>query len=135
MLGNSDINSQCALTLREELRQNNIRLLAHEENFDEDFGQLAGFSKLSLEDKLLMKAAYINTSLAVNELINLETEVKGNYVRVKEKSGCRKDRFSSLSYNIWLSNLLEKEHETSKSKVDFKDFVFQFRQPNIKRNR
>ena len=80
-----------------------------------------------------MKAAYINTSLAVNELINLETEVKGNYVRVREKSGYRKDRFSSLSYNIWLSNILEKEYATSKSKQDFQDIVFQFRQPQIKR--
>ena len=133
MLANNDINSQCALTLREEFRQNNIRLLNHEEDFEEDFGQLAGFSRLSLEDKLRMKAAYINTSLAVNELINLETEVKGNYVRVREKSGYRKDRFSSLSYNIWLSNILEKEYAISKSKQDFQDIVFQFRQPQIKR--
>ena len=136
MLANNDINSQCALTLREEFRQNTIRLLAHEENFDEDLGQLAGFSRLKLEDKLRIKAAYINTSLAVNELINLETEVKGNYVRVKEKSGYRKDRFSSLSYNIWLANLLEKEHANSAKKPSgFEDYVFQFRQPQIKRKR
>ena len=134
MLANNDINSQCALTLREEFRQNNIRLLAHEENFDEDFGQLSGFSRLSLEDKLRMKAAYINTSLAVNELINLETEVKGNYVRVREKSGYRKDRFSSLSYNIWLANYLEKEHASSADKSKgFNDYILQFRQPQIKR--
>lgn len=136
MLANNDTNSQCALTLREEFRQNNIRLLSHEENFDEDFGQLAGFARLKLEDKLRMKAVYINTSLAVNELINLETEVKGNYVRVKEKSGCRKDRFSSLSYNIWLANILEKEHASSANKPkDFSEYIFQFRQPQIKRNK
>jgi hypothetical protein len=135
MLASNDINSQCALTLREEFRQNNIRLLNHEEDFEEDFSQLAGFTKLTLEDKLRMKAAYINTSLAVNELINLETEVKGNYIRVKEKSGYRKDRFSSLSYNIWLANILEKEYESTKSKPAFQDMVFQFRQPQITRKR
>lgn len=135
MLANNDINSQCALTLREEFRQNNIRLLGHEEDFEEDFSQLAGFTKLKLEDKLKMKAAYINTSLMVNELINLETEVKGNYVRVKEKSGYRKDRFSSLSYNIWLANLLEKEFATSKKQKGFEDIVFQFRQPQLKRRK
>lgn len=131
MLANNDINSQCALTLREEFKQNNIRLLKHEENFDEDMSELTGFSKLSLEDKLKIKAAYINTSLLVNELINLETEVKGNYVRVREKSGFRKDRFSSLSYNIWLANLLEKEHASSQKKKSFQDLVFQFRQPEL----
>lgn len=132
MLANNDINSQCALTLREEFRQNNIRLLGHEEDFEENFSQLAGFTKLKLEDKLKIKAAYINTSLMVNELINLETEVKGNYVRVKEKSGYRKDRFSSLSYNIWLANLLEKEFSKSKKQKGFEDIVFQFRQPQLK---
>ena len=136
MLANNDINSQCALTLREEFRQNTIRLLAHEENFEEDLGQLAGFSRLKLADKLRIKAAYINTSLAVNELINLETEVRGNYVRVREKSGWRKDRFSSLSYNIWLANLLEKEHANSLNKPKgFEEYVFQFRQPQIKRKK
>lgn len=133
MMANNDLNSQCALTLREELRQNNIRLLGREDDFDEDFSLLSGFSRLSLEDKLKMKAAYINTSLAINELINLETEVKGNYVKVREKAGYRKDRFSSLSYNIWFANWLEKEHSTSQKQKKFEDIVFQFRKPQIKR--
>ena len=133
MLASNDINSQCALTLREEFRQNNIRLLNHEETFDEDFSQLSGFAKLSLEDKIKLKAPYLNTSLAINELINLETEVKGNYVKVHEKSGYRKDRFSSLSYNIWLAKTLEKDYKAAKSKKSFGDVVFQFRQPQIGR--
>lgn len=135
MLANNDINSQCALTLREEFRQNTIRLLCHEENFDEDMSELTGFSKLSLEDKLRIKAVYVNTSLLVNELINLETEVKGNYVRVREKSGYRKDRFSSLSYNIWLANYLEKEYSSSKKQKTIQDLVFQFRQPELGRRK
>lgn len=134
ILATNDINSQCALALREEFRQNNIRLLTNEENFDEDFEQISGFSRLSLEDKLRIKAVYVNTSLTVNELINLETEVRGNYVRVKEKSGCRKDRFSSLSYNIWLATMLEKEHTIEQNRKDnFEDYIFQFRQPKTKR--
>ena len=133
MMGSNDINSQCALTLREEFRQNNIRLLSHEENFDEDFSQLSGFSKLSIEDRARMKAVYVNTSLAVNELINLETEVKGNYVRVREKSGMRKDRYSSLSYNIYVSNIIEKEHTTNETRKDMSDLILQFRQPEIRK--
>ena len=97
--------------------------------------ELTGFSKLSLEDKLRIKAVYVNTSLLVNELINLETEVKGNYVRVREKSGYRKDRFSSLSYNIWLANHLEKEYSSSKKQKTIQDLVFQFRQPELGRRK
>lgn len=131
MLANNDINSQCALGLREEFRQNNIRLLKSEDDFDDDFSQLTGFSKLSLEDKIKFKAPYVNTTLLVNELINLETEVKGNYVKVKEHSTARKDRYSSLSYNIYVGNILEKEYAESHKKKDFASWLIQFRSPDF----
>lgn len=129
MLANNDINSQCALTLREEIRQGNVRLLKDEEDFDEDFSLLTGFNKLSVEDKARLKLPYINTTLAINELINLETEVKGNFVKVRERAGQRKDRFSSLSYNIYVSNILEKEYAQLNKDKGFENYVMQFRQP------
>lgn len=135
ILANNDINSQCALTLREELRQNNIRLLEPEDDFEEDFMGFTGASKLSVEDRIKFKLPFVNTTLAINEIANLETEIKGNYVKVREKSGCRKDRFSSLSYNIYVSNLLEKEYAEKNKKQDFTDILLNFRQPNITRNR
>ena len=46
---------------------------------------------------------------SINELINLQSEVKGVNVKVKEKSGMRKDRFSSLQYNIYVTMLLEQK--------------------------
>ena len=133
MLATNEINSQCALTLREELKQGNIELLKYEEEFDELFGQLPGFAKLGLEDILRLKAPYMNTTLAINELINLDTEIKGNLIKVKEKSGNRKDRFSSLSYNIWLSNYLEKEHIAKKANRESQALMFKFKQPNTGR--
>ena len=134
VMGNPDFNSQCTLGLREEFKQNNIRLLNVEEDFDEDFSALSGYSKLSLEDKVKLKIPYINTTLLINELINLETEIKGNFVRVKEKSGMRKDRYSSLSYNIYVAKVLEKEHVENNIQNSFSDVIMSFRQPNIKKS-
>ena len=131
MLANNDINSQCALTLREEFRQGNIQLLESDEDFDEIFGQLNGFAKLGIDEKLRLKMPYINTTLAINELINLETEIRGNFVKVREKSGCRKDRYSSLSYNILLSNQLEKDWNSKHKDNSFEKYIFEFRRPNI----
>lgn len=133
VMGTAEFNCQCALGLREEFRQGNVRLLGDEEHFDEDFSQLSGFSKLGIEDRAKLKAPYANTSLIVQELINLETEVKGNLVRVKEKSGMRKDRYSSLSYNIHLSKILEREHIANKNKSTFAEYVMQMRKPNIRK--
>ena len=135
MIGSADLNSQCALTLREEFRQGNIQLLQSEENFDEIFSQINGFDRLSAEDKLSLKMPYIHTTLAINELINLETEIRGNYVRVKEKRSARKDRYSSLSYNIWLANYLEREHKTREQATEGNAIWLQFRRPVISRRR
>ena len=133
VMGSQEFNSQCTLGLREEFRQGNIRLLGDEEDFDEDFSTLTGYAKLSLEDKYKLKTAYLNTSLLIRELINLETEIKGNFVRVKEKSGMRKDRYSSLAYNIYVSKLVEKDYATNRQRESMSDLVFQFRQPEIRK--
>lgn len=128
-----EFNSQCALGLREEFRQGNIRLLASEEDFDENFSQLQGFTKLGLEEKNLLKASYIHTYLLINELINLECETKNNVVRVKEKSGMRKDRFSSASYNIYVSKQIERDYVSKNSIKDIQDIIFKFKTPDIRK--
>lgn len=133
MLASNDINSQCALTLREEFRQGNIKLLGEEDDFEEDFAGMTGFSKLKLEDKQRFKLPYVNTTLMVNELVNLETEVKGNFVKVREKSNARKDRYSALSYAIWVSNILEKEFIASRKQQTMQDMVLHFKAPEIRK--
>lgn len=135
MTATAEFNSQCALGLREEFRQGNIQLLNAEDDFEEVFGELSGYSKLSPESRTKLLEPYVHTSLLINELINLEYETKNNVVRVKEKSGMRKDRYSSLSYNIFVSKHIERDFVTNQSAKTFEDFVFQFRQPQIKRKR
>lgn len=130
-----EFNSQCALTLREEFRQGNIRLLNDEDDFDEDFAQLSGFAKLSLEDKIKLKAPYMHTSLLVNELINLQYETKNGLVRVKERSNMRKDRYSSLSYNIYVSGILEREITNNTKPKSLEQMVFEFKTPVVKTKR
>lgn len=131
-----EFNSQCALGLREEFRQGNIRLLCSDEDFDENFSQLSGWSKLGLEERMILKAPYVHTYLLLNELINLECETKNNIVRVKEKSGMRKDRYSSLSYNIYVAKQIEREHSVDRlSKNNIRDIVLKFKAPEIRKRR
>lgn len=130
-----EFNSQCALSLRQEFRDGNIRLLCSEEEFDETFSQFSGFGKLGVEERAQLRAPYVNTYLLVNELINLEYETKNGVVRVKEKAGMRKDRYSSLSYNIYVANQIEREYASEKAKKSFQQMVFQFRQPNTGRRK
>ena len=78
-------------------------------------------------------AHYIHTTLLVNELVNLEYETKNNVIRVKEKSGMRKDRYSSLSYNIYVAKTIEREAAQA-AKNNTETLVLNFRAPKISRN-
>ena len=60
-------------------------------------------------EQMQYKIPYIQTTLLVYELINLEYEIKGTNVKITEKSGMRKDRYSSLAYNYWVQCQLERE--------------------------
>lgn len=132
--GNAEFNSQCALGLREALKQGQVKLLVSEYDAEELLGSIKGYSALSVSEALDYKLPYIHTSLLINELVNLEYEARNNVVRVKEKPGMRKDRYSSLSYNIYVAKILEREKALSNQKKPIEDLVFGFRAPKIKKN-
>lgn len=107
--GNSKFNSDCALLLREGLRSGRIRLLVTEYDAESILGEIKGFGSLSIAERTELTMPYINTTLLISELINLRHEESAGLVRVSEKAGMRKDRYSSLSYNFWVANQIEKD--------------------------
>ena len=62
----------------------------------------------------------VQTSLMINEMINLEHEIVNNRVKLKERPGMRKDRFSSLEYNYYVTQQLALK---LKPKQDFGNLV------------
>lgn len=131
--GQSEFNSQCAITLREAIKQGQIRLLISEYDAEDVLGELRGYNTLEPADALYYKMPYIQTTLMINELINLEYETKNSAIKVKEKSGWRKDRYSSLSYNIFVAKVIEREIASSPTQRTIEDMVFNFRAPKTKR--
>lgn len=131
--GTPDFNSRCALTLREVLKQGQVKLLISEYDADDSLSGIKGYASLSPQETLQLKLPYIHTTLLVNELINLEYESKNSVIRVKEKAGMRKDRYSSLSYNIFVAKQIERESALS-SKNATESVVFNFKAPRISRN-
>ena len=109
VMGSANFNSDCALGLREAFRQGAIRLPISEYDCDDQLVKLPGYGKLSLSERTDLKLPYVHTTLLGNELINLEYEAKNGIIRVQEKSGMRKDRYSSLSYNIYVAKELERQ--------------------------
>lgn len=104
---NQVINSDAAVLLREGFKQGKIRLLATEYDAEGLFGDIKGYSSLSPSDKTMLSLPYINTTLLIDEMVKLKHEESGGRVKIYERSGARKDRYSSLSYNYYVATQLE----------------------------
>ena len=125
-------NSDCAILLREAFRSGRIRLLETEFVAEEMLNAVRGFASLDQVDRAKCMLPYANTTLLINELINLKHEESGGLIKISERSGMRKDRYSSLSYNYWVVCQLEQKLQKRASD----DFVggtpFMYRAPKIK---
>ena len=107
--GSARFNSDIAVLLREGFRSNRIRLLCTEMDGEEYLSEMKGFTSLSTSVRAMLMAPYVNTTLLISELINLKHEETNGMVKVSERSGMRKDRYSSLAYCYWVSLQLEKK--------------------------
>ena len=103
----AQFNSDCAFLLREGFKSGRIRLLVNEYDADELLDGLRGYSALNPAERMQIKLPYIHTTLLIDELVNLQHEETGGKVKIFEKSGARKDRYSSLSYNYYVATQLE----------------------------
>lgn len=128
----AQFNSDCAYLLREAFRSGRIRLLCTEYEADEILSDIRGYSSLSAAEKLELQMPYINTTLLVDELTKLQHEESGGKVRVFERTGMRKDRYSSLSYNYYVAVQLENKMSKRQSISATSSDVFVIKPPSYK---
>lgn len=96
---NSEFNTIAATGLRAGFQNGNINLLRTDIDIEDELKKIRGYKNFSAKEQALLKLPYVQTSLLVNELINLEHEIKNGNVRVYERYGMRKDRYSSIMMN------------------------------------
>ena len=132
IMGSSQFNSDVAIGLRSGFQQGRIHLLQSEYSCEDQLRKLyKGYDKMSPSERAALQMPYINTGLAVNELVNLGYETINNVIKVKEKSGCRKDRYSSLSYNYYIAQQVERSMEKKNRRPT--SLTFDFRAPILRK--
>ena len=128
---NVKFNDLIATSLREGFKQGQINLLVNEYDCDEYLIQnVKGYKNKSELEQLEYKHQYMETTLLVNELVNLQHKIEGGSVKIKERPGMRKDRYSSLAYNFWVM----KQYELKLSndyREEQDEILFRFRKPNL----
>ena len=128
---NAKSNNDMALALRAGFQNGNINLLVNETNIEDVLAKLIkGYNKMSLTQQAKITAPYLQTSLLIEELINLDHDVSNGLIKVKEKSGMRKDRYSSIQYNYYVAQELTRKLKPKKQQTNYNQ-IFKIRQPKL----
>lgn len=105
----AQFNSDCAYLLREGFKSSRIRLLSTEYDAEEYLADIKGYKSLTPEDKMQILLPYIQTTILIDVMTKLQCEENGGKIKISEKSGTRKDWYSALSYNYYVSKQIEKQ--------------------------
>lgn len=125
---NAELNSTCAYRLLEGMRSGRVRLLANEYDGERYMLQnINGFKGLSPDEQLELEKPYYDTTLLIDEMTKLQQQLVGsNQVKLKERAGMRKDRYSSLAYNYYVATEIEaklRRRFNSGGDDDFTEFI------------
>lgn len=126
----SQMNSDCAILLREGFRSGRVRLLINEYEADEALNEIGGYSKLNPPEMLALKMPYINTTLLIDELVRLQHEEASGKIKISEKTGMRKDRYSSLAYNYYVAIQIENKLNRRNGGLSSASDAFAIRSPS-----
>lgn len=118
-----ELNHDIAMELRSALEKGRIKLLINEIEGKEYLIEKHGFMSKDPSEQAELLKPYIQTTALVNELVNLEYEMRNGYVKVKEVGRNRKDRYSSLAYGNYYAKLIEqdllKDKNNNNQAIDF----------------
>ena len=129
---NTSLNNDMHVYVRDELKRGKLRLLINENECKEILNSYKGYKDLPMEEQAKFQLPYIQTSLLINEMINLERVSKdGEPIKLKEPSTKRKDRYSSTGYAVYVAKQLELELKPKKeTKLDISN-LFKFNKQKI----
>ena len=131
---NAEFNSNAALGLRAGFQNGNVNLLRTDVDIEDELKKIRGYKQFTPREQALLKLPYVQTSLLVNELINLEHEVRGTNIRVYERSGMRKDRYSSIMMNYKICQDLAVKQKPKENKNKLADILPMVQAKRIRAN-
>lgn len=121
-----EFNSDIALDLKDKITNKKISFLISKNDVREHFLNETWFETLSIEDQTELLNPYAQTILLENEMVLLERIDHPKYVKLKEQSGKRKDRYTSLAYGNHFISLLERELNKHNANYDEDDDLVYF---------
>lgn len=112
--GTADLNSKMAVTFRDKLKTNMIKLLVQPDEVEKNFAKEIGFKFYTDEvgdwgGRPWLLAPFEQTTQLINEALSLTVYVSGGNFRLVEPKRLTKDRIISLIYLNYYASLLDTE--------------------------
>lgn len=118
---NAKLNNDLCVSLRSAILNGYVNFLVDETDVTnkETWNKVVkNYNKLSDNDQTKVKLPFYQTSALINEMINLDYDLSNGLIKVREKSGARKDRFSSLEYSYYVIEQLKLKKRKRKEDLD-----------------
>lgn len=112
MQADANINNMIAVSTRKLLVDGDLLLPINDREAKAIIREnvhLDGDLEFVAQEEARLIAPFLQTTIMVNEMISLKHETREGKIRLSERGSNRKDRFSSLGYGVFLSNLLSKD--------------------------
>ena len=111
IMATPSLNSEIGYAMRDTIQKKRIRFLVDEAEGRKELDYIKEFDTFSPELKGVLRQPYLQSTALVSEMIELEYKISPdtNLLRLSEKSGMRKDRYSSVSYANYYANILERD--------------------------
>jgi len=120
----AEFNSEIAISLRDDIKRNRVELLVDK---NESYEYLSKFNAGTLPIEIMVKlqTPFLQTDALINEMVLLESERNqtSGFIKLKEQSGQRKDRYVSLAYGNFYASILEKDLLKGKDDNDLSNFA------------
>lgn len=105
-----DLNSRIAVCMKDTLNSRMIELMVSNQEGIEELQRLVPeYTSTDVDTQLFYERPFLETVALINEMIGLEYTVQNQtgLIKIEEKSGARKDRYTSVSYGNYFISLLE----------------------------
>lgn len=121
-----ELNSMMWQDLSLRLRNEEIRLLIDDLEYQQLTLDDKEYLSLTSEEKAQQRLAYIQTALMINEAINLSQEWRGGLLRLTEPNTGYKDRIVSYAYNNLIQTKIitkMEQSETNPTEIDWDSLI------------
>lgn len=122
VLATANLNSDIAVNFKSMLMEHRVDLLVpKEDGIAEIYKLLPALRDADAETQLFYERPYLETMLAVNEMINLVYEKKTatGLISISEVGRNTKDRYTSISYGCWFASRLARDLLNSADTYDW----------------